>query len=110
MAQPYRSSWPWSIGWPARRRPRMSAKAEDAGPLDLGILKLARHRHGIFYRAFEPVERQIGPARVADEDGRAAAGEADEPIRRRLRQVFLVGDVAREHHVPALVGADEALE
>jgi hypothetical protein len=93
----------------AAKKPAL-AKAEHAGPLDLGIFQFSRHRHGIFDHANQPVKRKIGPARVADQNGRPAARKRGEPFCRRAREVLFVGDIAREHDVPALVGADQVFE
>ena len=92
-----------------RQRPALP-KAEDAGLFDFGIFKFTRHRHRIFDHGFEPVERKIGAARVADEHGRPAAREPAQPFRRLLGDVSFVGDVPRQDDLPALVGADQIFE
>jgi hypothetical protein len=56
-----------------------SPKAEYTSPLDLGILQLAGHLHGIFDHAVQAVKRKVGPER----DGLIALGRDELDKRRR---------------------------
>ena len=73
-------------------------------------LERLRDRHVIFGDALQPVVREIGPARIADEHGRATPGKRREPAGHRVRHVLLVGHVSGQHDVPALVRAGQVFE
>ncbi len=80
-------------------RSRSVGKGEDAGPLDLAVLQLARRRHPVLGQQGQALAREIGAAGVADQDADAARVGQSQPGQHARGGRLFVADVAGQDQV-----------
>ena len=78
---------------------------EDSDLLRLSVLEVIDRRDDVAGELDEPVGRQVGAAKVADEDRGPACRQPAQPWLHARGQLRFVPEIARQNDVPAVVGA-----